>query len=189
MADKPTTSGKPYWGGLLSGEKATGIPVLDAMAYGRWPHLFSYLALKHEVPDHFLITLLYLWDGTMGSAHAPNGNVALAQIPVREREARKWLAAFCAVGFFEKDAAEWGDRKGSMFTYNEDTRPQEWEKLFAWAGAVKNLRNWDKVGPERFANTARRALGLPVASDERWVPEPSEEGRRAALKLAKGTQR
>ena len=94
-------------------DKATGCPVLDEEAYGRWPHLFSNLARRYRVPDHFLLTLLFLWDQTMGSQNAPCGHVALSQIPVREREARKWLAALVKVGFFNVIPAKLGDKRGS----------------------------------------------------------------------------
>jgi hypothetical protein len=70
---------------------------------------------------------------------------------VRERTARKWLAALCAAGFFEKDEVWPGDTTGASFTYNVNTTPKAWSKFFAAAAMASYFPNWDAVSPERFA--------------------------------------
>ena len=168
-------------------DKATGCPVLDEEAYGRWPHLFSNLARRYRVPDHFLLTLLFLRDQTMGSQNAPCGHVALSQIPVREREARKWLAALVKVGFFNVIPAKLGDKRGSYYDYEEETAPAAWEKFFDFAGTVTAFGNWDGVSPARFANMAARAIGANIPPSNPVVPEPeiTAESRARAIAAAK----
>lgn len=136
----------------LYGNQATGVPVLDEMAYGCWPHLFTRLAIKYDVPAHFLITLLYLWEATVGADRdAPCGYLARKQIPVRARESRKWLAAFCAAGFFTERRAKLGDKTGTFYEYKSATTAKEWEGLFAAAGVFSKLPDWDQLTAERFS--------------------------------------
>jgi hypothetical protein len=156
---------------VLTGGNATGIPAIDEFAFGRWPHLFTILATRYQVPDHFLIVLLFLWEATVGHNTEGMGDLAIAQIPVREREARKWLAALCALGFFERVQGPPGSTTGAMFIYKKATTPDAWEQLFAIAGQLSCLRNWDKVSPERFARVVARAMGIDVA----YTPEPEED--------------
>jgi hypothetical protein len=167
----------------------TGVEILDCNNWGMWPHAFTFYAARYKVPSDFLITLLYLWDGTMGSGHRPSGSIGVLQIPVRERDARKWLTALVAVGFFEKETAGWKDKAGSKYTYVETTWRQ-WEIFFKWAGWVALWPGRDKVSTEQFANMARRALGLAVATDRKTpIPEPSPADRRAAIARAKARQK
>jgi hypothetical protein len=144
---------------LLTGDKATGIAAVDEIGFSRWPHLFNVLAERYPVPDHLLITLLWLWNGTVGRNAAGSGDLAVAQVPVRERNVRKWLKALCAVGFFETDGVEPGDRTGATFTYKKDTSPDAWRQFFEAAAFYNHFPNWDAVSPERFAAVFARAFG------------------------------
>ncbi len=146
----------------LTKDKATGIPILDEFAYGRWPHAFMIWATRHSVPDHFLITLMYLWDATVGSSDDYSGDLAIAQVPVRERTVRKWLAAFCAVGFFEEKKRKPGDKKGSIFVYESSTTPSAWERMFKVAGLAERFGNWDSMPPDKFGKFIARAAGADV---------------------------
>jgi hypothetical protein len=137
----------------LYGLQSTGIPVLDAAAFGCWPHLFTQLAVKYDVPAHLQITLLYLWEATVGADRdAPCGNLALTQIPVRVRESRKWLAAFVAAGFFTVRPAKLGDKTGSFYEYRSTTTAKEWEGFFAAADLIYKLPgDIDKLSPAAFS--------------------------------------
>lgn len=145
----------------LTKDKATGIAVVDEFAFTMWPHAFNIWAARYKVPDHFLIALLYLWDATVGTGDA-SGDLSIGQVPVRERTVRKWLAAFCAAGFFEEHKLPSGSRRGSFFVYQEKTSPEAWEQLFKVAGLVQAFGDWDKVSPERFAGLVARAAGADV---------------------------
>ena len=131
-------------------EKATGNHALDAYAYGPWPHLFNRLALEYAVPESLVMTLLFLWDRTVGSGD-DFGDCALSQIYARPRERSKWLAALTASGFFECTKAKSGgaDQHGSFYVYKNPTA-DEWDEFFRRAGIVKKAPNWDKVLPEKF---------------------------------------
>jgi hypothetical protein len=144
---------KPQRKPTLYGAQATGMPVLDNMAYGCWPHLFTPLALEYDVPPHFLITLLFLWEATVGADRdAPCGNLALTQIPVRVRESRKWLAAFVAAGFFTVRPAKLGDKTGSFYEYRSATTAKEWEGFFAAVDVIfKFPGDMDKLSPAAFS--------------------------------------
>ena len=157
----------------LTKDKATGIPIVDEFAFAMWPHAFTIYARRYDVPDHFLITLLYLWDATVGSGDAC-GDLAIGQIPVRERTVRKWLAAFCAVGFFEEQKRKPGEKRGSFFAYQKNTSPEAWEKLFKVAGLAQYFGNWDEMTPERFGKFIARAAGADVPFSE------EEKNRHAA---------
>jgi hypothetical protein len=163
---------------VLTGDKATGVPVLDEMAFGRWPHLFTVLAVKYKVPDHFLITLLFLWEATMGKSASGSGDLAIPQIPVRERTARKWLAALCAAGFFEKDEVEPGDTTGATFAYNVNTTPKAWHKFFAAAAMASYFPNWDAVSPKEFATLLASAIQRRTPPP---LPEVNETTRKSIV--------
>src|SRR4051812_22130431 len=150
----------------LTKDKATGIPILDEYAYGRWPHAFMVWATRHDVPEHFLITLLYLWDATVGSGDDCCGDLAISQVRGRERTIRKWLAAFCAAGFFEEKKRNPGDKKGSMFVYNQNTTPEAWERMFKAAGLAQHFGNWDEMSPEKFGKFMARAASVDVPFSE-----------------------
>lgn len=144
---------------LISTEKSTGIRVLDEEGFGMWPHLFTTLFLRYRPPEHFLISLLYLWEATVGhDKNDPAGHLAFSQIPVREREAYKWVAAFCAIGFFTVTKPKQGEKKGSFYEYNVDTAPGQWEALFAAAAALASLPCWDEVSPERFSKLVKSTM-------------------------------
>ena len=151
------------FGCVLRDEKATRIPVLDAQAYGRWPHLFSNLAREHDAPADLIITLLYLWDGTMGSANAPGGDVSISQIPVRTREKRKWLAALCAAGLFERVSGPAGSTRGDAYYYDEQATPEKWDEFFQLAARSKQFDH-DQVSVKVFA---RNFACLRLTEDER----------------------
>lgn len=143
---KPTAGKHP----TFLKEKATGNHALDAYAYGPWPHLFNRLALEYEPPESLMLTLLFLWDRTVGSGEGC-GDCALSQIHVRDREKAKWLAAFVASNFFECVKAKSGGTKqsGSFYAYNNPTA-DEWDEFFRRAGILKKAANWDKIRPEKF---------------------------------------
>jgi hypothetical protein len=155
-------------------EKATGNHALDSYAYSRWPHLFNVLALKYNVPDSFILTLLFLWDRTVGSGEEEAGDCALSQIPVNPRWKKKWIAALVAAGFFTCTREESGGRnqRGAFYVYNNPPA-EAWAKFFFSAGnlcshprAVAGIP-WNKLPTERFA---RLFCGLHKPED------PSNDG-------------
>jgi hypothetical protein len=145
----------------LTGSAATSNLVLNKSAWGKFPHFFTYLLRKYPVPHHFLLTLLFLWDATVGSSDSPIGQISLSQIPVRNRERNKWLAAFVAVGFWEvvKAKPSDGGKSGSMYVYNESTTPEAWETFFMAASRAQHFPGWDDVSTEQFAQMFIRAMG------------------------------
>lgn len=134
-------------------EKATGNHALDSYAYGRWPHLFNVLALKYPVPPEMLLTLLFLWDRTVGDGDDA-GDCARTQIPVRARHRDKWLSAFVAGGFFSCEKSESGGsakrQRGSFFIYKNPTADQ-WDQFFWRASILSRFEHWDDVLPNKFA--------------------------------------
>jgi len=144
------TAGRPIHRTTLH-EKATGNHALDAYAYGPWPHLFSVLARKYNVPDAMLLTLLFLWDMTVGTGD-DCGDAALTQIPIRARDRLKWLAAFVAAGFFKCEKATPGgaDQRGSFYEYTNPTA-DDWDEFFRRAAAAYKFPGWDAVSTEQFA--------------------------------------
>jgi hypothetical protein len=157
----------------LTDKKSTGIPVLDEMAWGRWPHYLTKLMHFYAVPPSFCVATLFLWDATVGSADGPCGEIALSQIPVRTRELRKYLAAYCKAGFFEKIPAKYGSPKGSDYWYDEKKTPEEWHRFFdAIAKACELGGLADNVKPESFGNMVASAMrdSKPVPPSGPVVP-------------------
>ena len=140
------------------------IAVVDVGGFVFWPHYFTRWAQKYKPPDHFLLTLLFLWDATVGEVgkgKGARGRLALSQIPVRERDSTKWLAAFEACGFFTVVKAGPRDLKGSLYEYKLDADPCDWEALFEWAAWITEAtspRSWDKVSPTAFGALATCAV-------------------------------
>lgn len=132
-------------------KEATHIAALDALAWGRWPHLFTVLAREYKVPTEFFITLIFLWDATVGSKSSPSGKLALSQIPGRERTVGKWLAALEAAEFFTVEKAGPHDHEGSTYTYNEETTAESWEAFFEKAEWLDPFPSWDKADRKKFA--------------------------------------
>ena len=132
-------------------DKATGNHALDSYAYARWPHLFAALALKYSVPPDMLLTLLFLWDRTVGTGD-DCGDCAMSQIPVRARAATKWLAAFVAADFFScmKAIPGGADQRGSFYEYKNPST-NEWDEFFRRAEILQRFGNWDAVPADRFA--------------------------------------
>ncbi len=147
MNTKPTGGKHP----TILKDKATGNHALDAYAYVRWPHLFNVLALKYDVPPSLLLTLLFLWDRTVGTGN-DFGDVALSQIPVRRQEKVKWLAAFVAANFFERQKSKSGGRtqEGSFYVYNNPSA-DEWDEFFRRSEFLRRFPKWDAVSAESFA--------------------------------------
>src|SRR5208282_4589469 len=125
--------------------KATGNHALDAYAYGPWPHLFTRLACTYKPPAEMLLTLLYLWDRTVGTGN-DCGDCALSQIPVHHRHRNKWLAAFIAAGFFEcvktKPGGKSKKQEGSFYVYKNPSANQ-WDAFFRAASVVVHYKGWD----------------------------------------------
>ena len=120
----PTTSS--------SDKPKTKIERIKALAlyWSPWPHEFNRLMMKYQISHSFLVTLLYLWQATVGSGDDTCGHLALTQIPVRRKHAEKWLTALCKSGLFKVDKAKLGDQTGSFYEYREDATLKEWERLF-----------------------------------------------------------
>jgi hypothetical protein len=137
---------------------STTIAVNGSNGFVMWPHCFTRWAQKYKPPDHFLLTLLFLWDTTVN--HKMRGRLALSQIPVRQQYAMKWLAAFEMCGFFTVVKAGPRDLKGSLYEYKPDTDPDQWEALFEWAAWITEAtgpRSWDEVSPTDFGRLAQAA--------------------------------
>jgi hypothetical protein len=137
---------------------ATGNHALDESAYGPTPHLFFNLAVKYPVPAEMLLTVLFLWDRTVGrdaERHSAAGDCALSQIPVRERNRNRWLAALIACEFWEREKAKSGGRhqSGSYYEYKNPTA-KEWETFFEFASISRNVAGFDAITPERFGKMA-----------------------------------
>jgi hypothetical protein len=152
--------------------KETGIAVIDCGAYTRFPHFFVWMLRKWNPPAHFVLTLFYLWNATVGKKGLV-GNLAMSQIPVRTHERNKWMAAFVETGFFKLvRRAGPHDREGSVYEYNKDTTPREWELLFKAAWTANSFEGWDDVSTESFARMMRGAVGKDVS------PMTTEEKNR-----------
>lgn len=139
-------------------DKATGNHALDQDAYGPVPHLLFNLAVKYTVPDEFLLTVLFLWDRTVGTGD-DCGNCALSQIPVRARDKTRWLAALVECGFWECRKASNRDHVGSFYEYKNPTAA-EWERFFKVASITRKFSNMDGISPARFGQVfARNVAG------------------------------
>jgi len=156
------------------------IAVADVGGFVMWPHCFTRWAQKYKPPDHFLLTLLFLWDATVN--HKMRGRLAISQIPVRKRDAVKWLAAFELCGFFTVAKAGPRDLKGSLYAYKPDTDPDDWEVLFEWAAWITEAttpRSRDKASPTAFGTLARDAVATRGRTDRqgksRFVRKGSPE--------------
>jgi hypothetical protein len=158
VASKPTAK-RDFKQPRFLKEKATGNHALDAYAYGRWPHLFNALATEYPVPDSFMVTLLFLWDRTVGSGEEAAGDCAMSQIPVNERWRSKWIAALVASGFFTiAREADLGGRnqRGAFYVYNNPPA-EAWAKFFWLASTLCSEAGfnpklpWNALPPARFA--------------------------------------
>jgi hypothetical protein len=165
-------------------EKATGNHAIDRDAYGRMPHLFFNLSVVYPVPADLLLTIFFLWDKTVGEDFdAPIGRCAQSQIPVRQRNLRRWLAALTQAGFWEcREKSGLGDKKGSLYSYKNPTA-EEWETFFRSASMSQNIPGVDDVEPEIFGRVLARALGKVEGPDERIVERIYR--RMAEIKIAK----
>ena len=151
-------------------EKATGNRALDSHGYSRVPHLFFVLANKYDVPPSLLLTLLSLWDRTVGTDAATEmGDCALSQIPVKnERDKLKWLAAFEAAGFFSVTKPKSGGAKQQSTLYEyKNPLADDWDEFFRRAGILARFENWEKVSKEKFgqlfadiSSSARRSFSI-----------------------------
>jgi hypothetical protein len=175
-----STGGKKRF--TLLRDKATGNNALDADAYGPMPHLFFNLAVEYKVPSDFLLTLLFLWDRTVGTGD-DCGDCALSQIPVRPRDKSRWLAALVAAGFWDCKKAKSGgkNQRGSFHIY-KNPPVEAWESLFQAAGIAQHLANRDAVSPERFGKVFARACGKVVDPPRADDVEPRPEERAAVIK-------
>ena len=165
----------------LVGSLAANNQAITSKGFTMWPHLFTVLAREHAVSKDFLVTLLYLWDATVGSIQHrerpkdanPQGRISLSQIPVRHHQRDKWLLALIASGFFRRiDKAGPSDKKGSLYEYENETTPEEWRAFFAKAGFCEEWSgdSLDDMPAARFAFMfRRRGLGL-----DRWKDKPQE---------------
>ena len=171
-------------------EKATGNHALDKDAYGPVPHLLFNLAVKYKVPDEFFLTVLFLWDKTVGQdpdREMAMGDCALSQIPVRDRDKKRWLAALLAVGFWKigRPARSGGPNQHSASYEYLNPAAEEWESLFKVVSTARNIAGKDNITPERFGTMFARALGKLPADHKPGAPEPTAEQRAAAIKWMK----
>lgn len=160
MADKPSIADQPQI--LKSG-------------FARWPHLFCRLAQRYDVPSDMLLTLLFLWDATVGANVEGMDDVARSQIPVRKQTRTKWLAALEAAHFFDKVKAKSGgaNQTGSFWAYVFEVTEEEWEEFF-WTASVlyKRTDNWDKVSTANFAKWFENIHGGGVLYHQRYRGRP-----------------
>jgi len=167
---------------------------------GRDGWVANVLARDYEVSLDLLVTLVYLWDATVGSARHkerpagsnPQGRIAASQIPVRHHYRNKWLHALLASGFFKRvEKAGPAEKKGSLYEYENETTPEEWKAFFAKAGFVTALKgDLDDVSTARFASSfRRRQLGFDRWKDKPQPPyvEPTPEEREALRKKIDAT--
>ena len=144
-------------------EKATPNELINRDAYGMVPHRLFNLARVYPVPEDFLLTVLFLWDKTVGDdIDAPCGRCSLTEIPVRQRNARRWLAALTAVGFWEcREKSGNGDKVGSLYEYKNPSADQ-WEQLFCAVSMSRLISGADDISPVRFGKMFARAAGRTV---------------------------
>ena len=171
-------------------ERSTGNHALDKDAYGPVPHLLFNLALKYPVPHEFFVTVLFLWDKTVGQdpeRDTAEGDCALSQIPVRERDKKRWLAALIAAGFWEIccPAKSGGTHQHSATYAYLNPTAAEWDSLFKAVSMSRNIAGKDYVSPERFGKMFARALGRLPAVQQTDDPEPTPAERAAAFQRAK----
>lgn len=136
-----------------------------------WPHDFNRLMMKYQISHSFLVTLIYLWQATVGSGDDTCGYLALRQIPVRRKHAEKWLAALCESGLFTVEKAKLGSQDGSRYEYREDATMKDWETLFHRLAEIEKLGGLeDKFRVEKFgkmvANTFKQAEDDYVQADD-----------------------
>jgi hypothetical protein len=146
------------WNTLQPGKGATDNHAIDKDAFGCVPHLFFNLAVHYTVPHEFLLTVLFLWDKTVGQDRdVPIGDCALSQIPVRPRARSRWLAALVAAGFWDCKKATSGGahQKGSLYEYKNPTA-ESWERLFQAVSISRNFDGFDDVSPARFGKLFAR---------------------------------
>jgi hypothetical protein len=159
----------------LKGDKATGNKAINRDAYGRMPHLFFNLAVEYGVPDELFLTILFLWDKTVGAnCDDPSGHCSMTQIPVRERNARRWLAALVMCGFWDCKKSGLGDKKGSFYEYRNPSA-EEWETFFRTASVLRDMAGFDNIRPEHFARIFARALGRIEGIDEKVAAQICEQ--------------
>ncbi len=193
MSKKPTAKSKHYV--TLTGDNATGNHAIDSYAYGPFPHLFTRLAVEYRPPADMLLTLLFLWDRTVGRDELRDdamGDIALSQIPVQPRCKLRWLEAFVAAGFWERTTAARGGKqhKGSVYVYKNPTT-EEWDKFFEAAAMAQHFDwNVETVPPKRWARLFAHIRDNQPGIEDDVVP-PTPEERADALERIKrmGAQR
>jgi hypothetical protein len=145
-------------------DKATGNHALDKDAFACVPHLFFNLAVRYPVPPEFFLTVLFLWDKTIGQDREdPCGDCADSQIPVRKPNRTRWLAALVAVGFWERKKPKLGgaNQRGSFYDY-KNPPADAWERMFKAASLSRNFPGLDGISKERFATMFARAVNAPT---------------------------
>jgi hypothetical protein len=158
-----TPSASKTWDTLQPGKGATGNHAIDRDAWASVPHLFFNLAVRYPVPPEFFLTVLFLWDKTVGQdREAPAGDCALSQIPVRPRDRARWLAALVTAGFWDCDKATPGgaNQRGSFYEY-KNPPAEAWERLFKAASLSRNMDGFDDITPARFGRMFARAVNEP----------------------------
>jgi len=173
-------------------DRATGNHAIDREAYGMFPHLFCHLAIAYPVPAELFLTIVFLWDRTVGAdVTMPDGRCALSQIPVRERNKRRWLAALIAVGFWDcREKSGMGDKMGSLYEYRNPTA-EEWETFFKVASLTRYMQDGargDEIEPEIFGRVFARALGKVTDPPDEQADGPTIKRilrKMAAVRKAK----
>ena len=138
------------------GDKFSDVPLLvssDGFYWIPWPHEFNRLMRAYpKVPHSFWITLMHVWGATVGSVDGQSGLLAISQIPVRAKDARKWIErALTVAGFFRRKVAGQGDKEGSAFYVGEPKGRAEWEAFLeslSWVVEFNGLGT--KVTTKRF---------------------------------------
>lgn len=168
---------------VLSGKEATGIPVLDVFAWGRWPHFLTWLMFKYNVPHSFCIATLFLMDGTLGRNSDADGYIPVSQIPVRNPELRKYLAAYCKAGLFTKFDADYKRQIAANYEYEKNTTPEQWERFFDAIAKVCELGGLaDSYSPEQFARVvASAARDSKPAADDGGPKVPVDESTKEQI--------
>ena|SRR5579859_1361490 len=151
------------WNTLQPDKGATGNFAIDRDAYACVPHLFFNLAVRYPVPTEFFLTVLFLWDKTVGQDREVGaGDCALSQIPVRPRDRSRWLAALVEAGFWacEKATPGGANQRGSFYEY-KNPPAEAWERLFNAASNSRNIDGMDDISPARFGKMFARAVNRP----------------------------
>jgi hypothetical protein len=169
---------------LLRDKATTDNHAINRDAYGMMPHLFFNLAVAYPVPAELLLTIFFLWDKTVGTdIDAPTGRCSQSQIPVRQRNLRRWLAALTQAGFWEcREKSGLGDKKGSLYAYKNPSA-EDWETFFRVAHVSQDIAGVEDVEPEIFGRMFARALGKIEGTDQQVVKRILH--KMAAVRAAK----